>query len=84
MERMKVVLANEKRPLRRLSGQQTRHRRAGGVGRYSQRARVTDDPQLRGGVVNISVGGEGRSSISSGTGIVNGTLLVCDVTHGKG
>jgi len=34
--------------------------------------------------VNIGVGRESRSSISSRTGIVNGTLLVCDVAHGRG
>jgi len=50
----------------------------------TKRTRVTDDPQLRGSVVDISVGRERRSGVSSGTGIVNGTLLVCDVAHDSG
>ena len=86
MERMKVVLAKEKRPLWRLSDQQTRHRRADETGCYLQRTRVADDPQLRGGVVNIGVGRESRSSVPSGTVVfvTDETLLVCDVAHDRG
>ena len=86
MERMKVVLAKEKRPLWRLSGQRTRHRRAGEAGCYLQRTRIADDPQLRGGVVDIGVGRESRGSVPSGTVVfvTDETLLVCDVAHDRG
>jgi len=61
-------------------------------GEEAERTRVADDPQLRGGVVNIGVGRESRGSVSSGTvmfvtdvvGIADETLLVCDVAHDRG
>jgi hypothetical protein len=62
-------------------------------GEETEGTRVADDPQLGGGVVHIGVGGESRSSVSSGTvvmfvthvvGIVDGTLLVGDVAHDVG
>ena len=39
-------------------------------GKYSQRSRVADDPQLRGGVVNVGVGRERASGGSSTTVVV--------------
>lgn len=44
-------------------------------GEETKRPRVTDDPQLRGGVVDIGVTGECASSVS--TLVVDGVLLEC-------
>jgi len=61
-----------------------------GEGEEAKRTRVTDDPQLGGGVVNIGVGGKSRSGISSTAvvmfvtnivGVVDGAFLVGDVAH---
>ena len=67
MERIKVVPAKEKRPLEIRSDLEP-HRQGGG--KYSQRSRVADNPQLRGGVVNVGVGRERASGGSSTTVVV--------------
>lgn len=90
MERMKVVLAKEKRPLRRdylISKRITKRAEADRL----QRSRVGDYPQLRGGVVNIGLDRESTGGVSSATVVVvfiandvvvvDGTLLVT-VAHG--
>jgi len=82
IERMKVVLAKEKRPLEVVHSVNFTHGKQVGC-RYSQRARVADLPQ-RGRALHIGVGSE---RAMSATGTVNavrireGTLVVSEVAH---
>lgn len=59
----------------------------------SQRARVGDDPQLWGGVVDVGVSRKRRSMlatsavvmfITDGARVLDGTFLVGNVAHGSG
>lgn len=76
MERINVVLAKEKRPL-----EGNRPIRHGGAPRTKahnlQRTGVANDPQLRGGVVNIGAGRECTCGVSV-TAVV---VLVTDVVR---
>jgi len=47
-----------------------------GEGEETERTRVTQVPQLRGGVVNVGVGGEGAGGVSTATVVV--TILVAE------
>jgi len=61
-----------------------------GEGEEAKRTRITDDPQLGGGVVNIGVGRKSGSTVSSTTmvmfvadvvGVIDRAFLVGDVAH---
>ena len=50
------------------------------MGVYSQRARVAEDPQLGGGVVDVGVGGISSALVST-VGVGEGGLVVRDGVH---
>jgi len=62
------------------------HESGGSEGVETERTGVAKDPQLRGGIVDIGMGGKSRGAVGSATaGVVReGTLLVGDGIHDSG